>query len=86
MFFVISYSEAIDILVENRMAWHWDPDSSAFAACGPLDNKTDEELEDILHSHIRVEEQQNGFEDGLLSCVRFKIVRDHDLAKPTKSR
>jgi len=81
MYFTITYSEALDMIVENLHTWWWNPDSSAYAACGPLEKKTIEELEELLNAHVRVEEQQGGFEDGLLSCVKFKIVRDHERAK-----
>lgn len=91
MTFTVTYSQALDMLVENLHAWYWNPDLSAYAVCKALDSMTFEELEDLLHQHIKVIEQIEGVEPGLFSTVRFKIVRDHELvtsctanAKPQK--
>ncbi|KIF83284.1 hypothetical protein [Noviherbaspirillum autotrophicum] len=79
--FTISYSEAQDMLVENNMAWYWHPNMSAHATGKGLDEMTFEEMEDQLHAHVGIEEEFNGFELGLLTNVRFNIVRDYELAR-----
>lgn len=80
--FTISHSEAQNMLVENMMAWHWDPNMSTHAISKGLDDMTFEEMEDQLHAHVGIEEEFNGFEPGLLTNVRFKIARDHELVRP----
>lgn len=78
--FAISHNQAIDMLVEDLCLWHWDPDMSAHSPNKPLGVMDFDALEQELHHHVRLEEEMNGFEPGLLSNVKFKIVRDYELA------
>ncbi|MBK4735836.1 hypothetical protein [Noviherbaspirillum pedocola] len=46
-----------------------------------LPRMSNEELEDFLVMLARIEEEESGWESGLLTCVRFKVVRDHDVTR-----
>lgn len=83
VFFTVTRSEAIDMAADVICSWyveHGYPFGSYTTGTG-LASMSNEELEDELYALIVLEEQQGGFESGLLTSVKFKVVRDHEVLR-----